>query len=61
MSDVWIMLPWNTEEAVDGCDECNRQDEWKPWPIYTISYLGIECCASCLTPMYLPRKRQLEI
>jgi len=45
-----------TPSEVDGCSECNRVES-KPWPIFTINYHGIECCAKCLTAMSLPRRK----
>jgi hypothetical protein len=51
-------LPWGTFSSdVEGCDECNRT-EARPWAIFTINYHGEECCAKCLTPMRLSRRRK---
>lgn len=42
--------------GVRGCDECNRRDNSKRWPIFTVRLEGgVEVCAKCLTPMNLPR------
>jgi hypothetical protein len=41
---------------VDGCVECNRAEP-KPWPVFTVNYHGVECCAKCLTPMEAKRRK----